>query len=69
MSATLQEGAYVQNTVAKRMKNGQADPVQFILNYDPNFKEGLDIQIEYNPDSLRIIKEKELVKAVKEMHS
>ncbi|GMQ25321.1 hypothetical protein Aoki45_20030 [Algoriphagus sp. oki45] len=69
LSATLQEGAYAQNTVAKRIKNGQADSVQFILNYDPNFKEGLDIQIEYNPDSLRIIKEKELVKAVEEMHS
>ncbi|ULQ51155.1 hypothetical protein [Flavihumibacter fluvii] len=40
-----------------------------MLNYDPGFKDVLDIQITYNPDSLGFIKKKELVKAVEDMHA
>ena len=45
-----------------RSDGTQIEKAKFQFIYDPDFKEGIDIQILYNPDSIGYIKSRELSK-------
>ncbi|TNJ47216.1 hypothetical protein KFZ70_04505 [Tamlana fucoidanivorans] len=69
LSSTLQEGYFKQNITVTRTHNFKTEQAKFQLIYDPSFKEGIDIQLLYDPDSLGYVQSKELLKFMETMHS
>ena len=61
LSSTLQKGAFRQYVHVQRQELGKTDNVSFQMIYDPAYKDGIDIRVLYEPDSLSIVKSKDLL--------
>ncbi|WP_100626934.1 hypothetical protein [Algoriphagus formosus] len=69
LSTTLQKGEFTQKMEVSRTLDGKTESSNFYLIYDPTYKEGIDIQLAFNEDSISILKQKLLLKTMQEMHS
>lgn len=69
LSPTLQEGAYKQYVHAEEQRGDKLYRTDFQFIYDPGYKDGIDIRVAYDKDSLGYLNSKQLLKMMQEMHS
>ena len=70
LSSTLLEGSLKRRINVTQIRNGiEESQAHFNYVYDPKYKDGIDIQMEYDPDSLGSLDTKYLLYLMEEMHS
>ncbi|ULQ51160.1 hypothetical protein [Flavihumibacter fluvii] len=69
LSTTLQSGSFKQKVHIIHDEGDVVKKADFIFIYDPNYKDGIDIQIAYDKDSIGYLERKTLLKLMQQMHS